>query len=100
MVSDYDAPDELLQIDVTDTLDLHSFRPREVPSLVRDYLDLALEAGFSQVRIIHGRGRGVQRRTVRTLALRHPRVQGVNDAPLGSGGWGASIVVFSSSETS
>ena len=86
MEPDDDGP---VEMEVGDVLDLHSFPPREIRDLVLHYLDLAGEAGFEQVRIIHGRGAGVQRRTVRTLLERHPRVEAFGDAPLGAGGWGA-----------
>ncbi|MCH9647516.1 MAG: Smr/MutS family protein [Deltaproteobacteria bacterium] len=74
---------------IEDVLDLHSFRPKEVSSVVRDYLDAAYEQGLRELRIIHGRGKGVQRQTVRTLLARDPRVKAFGDAPLGAGGWGA-----------
>jgi dsDNA-specific endonuclease/ATPase MutS2 len=77
---------------IGDVLDLHSFPPREVPDLVRDWLDAAYEAGYRELRIIHGRGVGVQRRTVRTLLERDPRVVGFSDAPPTAGGWGATVV--------
>ena len=83
---------ESLEIEITDVFDLHSFQPREVPSVVRAYLDAAHERGLRRVRIIHGRGTGVQRRTVRTLLERDPRVVEFGDAPLEAGGWGATWV--------
>jgi dsDNA-specific endonuclease/ATPase MutS2 len=82
-------PDEPVELEVTDVLDLHSFPPREVAQIVRDYLDLACERGFEQVRIIHGRGLGVQRETVRKILERDARVEAFGDAPAGAGGWGA-----------
>ena len=90
-----DQPDDLsepIELPITDVLDLHSFPPREVPELVRDYLDAAWEAGFRSLRIIHGRGIGAQRRTVRTLLERDPRVISFSDAPGNAGGWGATCV--------
>lgn len=99
--SDDDTPDldeldklveDVVELPITDVLDLHSFLPREVPDVVRDYLDAAYEAGFRAVRIIHGRGAGVQRQTVRTLLGRDPRVEAFGDAPPGAGGWGATWV--------
>ena len=83
---DDEAPVEL---EVGDVLDLHSFPPGEIGALVRDYLDLACERGFAQVRIVHGRGIGVQRQTVRRILERHPRVEAFGDAPAEAGGWGA-----------
>lgn len=88
-----DAPDpEAIELEITDVLDLHTFLPREVPDVVRDYLDAAYEKGLRKLRIIHGRGMGVQRRTVRTLLERDPRVRGFGDAPAEAGGWGATWV--------
>ena len=83
---DADAPVELA---VGDVLDLHSFPPREVAQLVRDYLDLAVERGYPQVRIVHGRGVGVQRETVRRILARDSRVESFGDSPAEAGGWGA-----------
>jgi dsDNA-specific endonuclease/ATPase MutS2 len=96
---DYDAAafgwkDEPVEIEITDVLDLHSFRPDEVPDLVRDYLDEAYLHGLRQVRLIHGRGTGVLRQTVRNLLARDDRVESFGDAPPESGGWGATWVRF------
>lgn len=88
---DDDLPDEIV-MEIGDVLDLHSFPPREVKDLVRDYLDHAVEQGWDQVRIIHGKGIGVQRRTVRAILERDPRVQEFGDPPGESGGWGATWV--------
>ncbi|MCP4203028.1 MAG: Smr/MutS family protein [bacterium] len=79
---------------IEDVLDLHSFLPRDVANVVRDYLDAAHEAGLRELRIIHGRGHGVQRNTVRTLLARDPRVLDFGDAPLEAGGWGATWVTL------
>ena len=81
-----------VELPLTDVLDLHSFRPGEVPDLVREYLDAAYEKGFRALRIVHGKGIGVQRRTVRTLLSRDPRVEAFGDAPLEAGSWGATWV--------
>jgi dsDNA-specific endonuclease/ATPase MutS2 len=89
---EFDDPSEPIELPITDVLDLHSFAPKEVPELVRDYLDAAWEAGFRRLRIIHGRGTGSQRRTVHTLLERDPRVVSFGDAPAGAGGWGATCV--------
>jgi DNA-nicking Smr family endonuclease len=85
-------PEAVEVVEITDVLDLHSFLPREVPNVVRDYLDAAYEKGLRRLRIVHGRGAGVQRRTVRTLLERDPRVVDFGDAPPGAGGWGATWV--------
>ena len=81
-----------VELPITDVLDLHSFRPPEVADVVREYLDAAWEKGLRELRIIHGRGIGVQRQTVRTLLGRDPRVTGFGDAPAEAGGWGATWV--------
>lgn len=81
--------DAVVELAITDVLDLHSFRPREVKDVVRDYLDAAHEAGLRRLRVIHGRGVGVQRATVRALLERDPRVTAYGDAPAEAGGWGA-----------
>ncbi len=89
-----DEPDSLppIELPLSDVLDLHSFQPREVPDLVRDYLDEAWARGWRQVRIIHGRGIGMQRQAVRTILSRDARVEAFCDAPGEAGGWGATIV--------
>jgi len=84
--------EEIIELPVTDVLDLHSFRPAEVPDLVRDWLDAAYEKGFRELRVIHGKGIGVQRQTVRTLLGRDPRVAAFGDAPPEAGSWGATWV--------
>jgi dsDNA-specific endonuclease/ATPase MutS2 len=89
-----EASDDALELEITDVLDLHSFPPREVADLVRDWLDAAYDKGFREVRIIHGRGVGVQRKTVRTILERDPRVIDFQDAPGGAGGWGATVVTL------
>ena len=76
----------------TDVLDLHSFRPEETSRVVSEYLDEARRAGVGEVRIIHGRGRGVQRAIIRRLLAEAPGVAGFADAPPTRGGWGATVV--------
>lgn len=83
--------DEPARIPLEDVLDLHSFQPREIASLVEEYLAEALAAGFAQVRIIHGRGVGVQREIVRGVLARTPCVVSYTNAPPDAGGWGATI---------
>jgi dsDNA-specific endonuclease/ATPase MutS2 len=78
-----------VELEITDVLDLHSFRPSEVADVVREYLDAAYALGLRELRIVHGKGAGTQRRTVRTLLARDGRVEAFGDAPLEAGGWGA-----------
>lgn len=80
------------EIPIEDRLDLHAFLPRDVPEVVRDYLDAAAERGLREVRLIHGRGIGVQRERVREVLAAHPRVGSFHDAPPERGGWGATVV--------
>lgn len=89
MSDDDDPAGALVELPIEDVLDLHSFRPRDVADVVREYLDQACSRGFKQVRIIHGRGVGVQRAQVRALLERDPRVRAFGDAPAEAGGWGA-----------
>jgi dsDNA-specific endonuclease/ATPase MutS2 len=83
---------EPIQIEITDVFDLHPFAPRDVKSAVEAYLDEAHRLNLLHLRIIHGRGIGVQRETVRKILARTPYVLEFHDAPLEAGGWGATIV--------
>ena len=74
-------------VPIEDALDLHAFAPREIPSVVESYLEAALEAGFHEVRLIHGRGRGVQRRRVHEVLSASPLVERFADAPPERGGY-------------
>ena len=65
---------------------------RSVPEVVRDYLEAARAAGFREVRLIHGKGIGVQRERVRALLAAHSDVESFADAPAGRGHWGATVV--------
>jgi dsDNA-specific endonuclease/ATPase MutS2 len=80
-----------VEVPIEDALDLHHFRPAEIPSVVESYLEAAVEAGFTEVRIIHGRGRGVQRERVRSVLARHPAVAEFRDATPERGGPGATV---------
>ena len=81
-----------VEIPIEDALDLHSFAPRDVLAVVDDYLSAAREAGFAEVRLIHGRGKGVQRAAVQRLLRDHPFVDRFGDAP--ESHLGATIVRF------
>ena len=89
MSQDFDDTSEAIPVEITDTLDLHSFRPAEVADVVRSYLDEVCDMGLEEIRIIHGKGIGAQRKLVRTLLERDPRVADVWEAPESAGGWGA-----------
>jgi dsDNA-specific endonuclease/ATPase MutS2 len=86
--------DEIVVLPIEDVIDLHAFAPRDVPSVVEEYLHQAAARGLAEVRIVHGRGRGVQRAVVQALLARHPRVVHFRDAPPERGGWGATVVVL------
>ena len=68
------ADGEPVRIPIEAELDLHAFAPRDIPSVVQEYVDAAAAAGLHEVRLIHGRGRGVQRGIVQATLERHPRV--------------------------
>ena len=72
---------EPVELPIEDSIDLHSFRPEEVGDLVEEYLYQALLKGYREVRIIHGRGKGVQRAIVHSILQRHPQVISFRDAP-------------------
>ena len=80
-----------IEIEITDVFDLHTIQPREVRAVVEEYLFQAREKGFRSVRIIHGKGIGVQRELVRKVLERTPFVQSFTDAPPEAGAWGATI---------
>ncbi|MFL6332339.1 MAG: Smr/MutS family protein [Pyrinomonadaceae bacterium] len=93
-VSDVDPFDpfpEPVRLEIGDVFDLHSIPPREVRVVVEEYLREAQRLGFRQVRIIHGKGVGVQRETVRAVLARTPFVEHYADAPPEAGGWGATV---------
>lgn len=79
------------EIAIEDHIDLHGFQPRDIPDVVRSYLEAAHAEGHRQVRLIHGRGKGVQRQRVREVLEAHPLVVRHVDAPRHRGGWGATI---------
>lgn len=86
--------DEPVELPIEDVFDLHTVAPRDVRAAVEAYLEAAREKGFQGVRIIHGRGIGVQREAVRKILAGTPFVRSFEDAPLEAGGWGATVVTF------
>jgi DNA-nicking Smr family endonuclease len=88
-----DEPDPV-SLPIEDSLDLHAFAPKDVRPVVDEYLKEAAAQGFREVRLIHGRGIGAQRKSVQGLLAGHPLVLRFFDAPPERGGWGATVVVL------
>jgi dsDNA-specific endonuclease/ATPase MutS2 len=86
--------EEPVEVPVGDVFDLHSFAPRDVKLAVEAYLEEAQRRGLRVLRIIHGRGIGIQRETVRKVLERTPWVASYSDAPAEAGGWGATVVTL------
>lgn len=84
--------DEPAVLPIEDVIDLHGFQPRDILSVVEEYLREAHARGFREVRLIHGRGKGFQRQRVQQLLSQHPLVERYADAPAHRGGWGATLV--------
>lgn len=96
-MQDADDGGEPVVVPIEDAIDLHAFQPRDILSVVDEYLHAAREAGFRQVRLIHGRGTGTQRAAVQRLLATHPLVRRYWDAPESSRG--ATVAALSDSDT-
>ncbi len=83
---------EPVEIPIDGELDLHTFSPREISSLIPEYLSECLKAGIMEVRIVHGKGRGVLRESVHAILKRMDMVESFMIAPSHRGHWGATIV--------
>ncbi|NWF83404.1 MAG: Smr/MutS family protein [Bryobacteraceae bacterium] len=92
--SDSPGEGEVFEYPITDELDLHTFAPRDVKAAVEAYLEAAAERGLRHVRIIHGKGIGVQREVVRKALERSALVEEFRNAPEEAGGWGATLVTL------
>ena len=91
-MSDLEDPfPEPVEIEITDSIDLHAFRPKDVKAVTQAYLEDARKKGFRIVRIIHGKGVGVQREIVRKVLSETEFVKGYRSGDEFSGGWGATI---------
>lgn len=80
---------DTIEFTIDGVLDLHTFLPREINDLIDDYIEACLDKGIFDIRIIHGKGKGVLRNRVYALLDRHPQVASFGQAPLEAGGWGA-----------
>jgi dsDNA-specific endonuclease/ATPase MutS2 len=89
-----EQPEEPVRIPITDIFDLHTVPPRDMEPIVEEYLEEARKLGLKALRIIHGRGIGVQREIVRSILARTAFVEGFGDAPAEAGGWGATLVTL------
>src|SRR4051812_32493091 len=97
-VDPFDPFPEPVRLEIGDVFDLHTIRPREVRAVVEEYLREARRKGFRSVRIIHGKGVGVQREIVRSVLARTDFVEQFSDAPTEAGGWGATVAHLSPHE--
>lgn len=97
--ADDPPPDEdPVVLPLEDHIDLHPFAPRDIPSVVEEYVWQCHEEGLREVRLIHGRGKGVQRRIVQSVLGKNPLVESCHDAPPERGGWGATVAVIRAKE--
>ena len=87
------------RIPIEDSFDLHSFLPRDVDSALTEYLEEARRSGLDEVRVIHGKGKGVRRAQVRRLLEANPMVTGFFDAPPERGSFGATVVLLKPRES-
>ena len=81
-----------VHIPISDILDLHTFQPKEISDLLKDYFSVCIEADIFSVRIIHGKGTGILKKRIHGLLKRNPMVKSFKDAPPEAGGWGATLV--------
>ena len=83
---------DIVQVPIDGVLDLHNFSPKDLKQLIPDYLEECAKVEIFQVRIIHGKGRGILRRTVHAILNRLPQVEKFILADESAGGWGATLV--------
>jgi len=83
---------EPIRLPIEDVLDLHTFRPQDIANLLQDYFTECVQSNIFSVRVIHGKGKGIQKRQVHRLLQKSPQVSSFRDAPPEAGGWGATLV--------
>jgi len=81
-----------VKMPIEDVLDLHTFKPKDLPDLLVDYFEACIDEGIYSVRIIHGKGRGLLKKRVQGLLKKNSMVKSFQDAPPEAGGWGATLV--------
>ncbi len=93
---DNEEDDEFAAVEmpIDGTLDLHTFSPKDLKTLIPDYLGECRQRGIFNVRIVHGKGKGVLRRSVQAILERLDEVESFTQAGEGGGGWGATLVVL------
>ncbi len=90
--------EDAVEIPIEDWIDLHTFLPKEIPSLLEEYLYGCQKKGLREVRIIHGKGKGVQRNIVHSFLEKSPLVESFRTAPPEAGSWGATLVTLKGKE--
>jgi len=83
-----------VKVPIEPWIDLHTFSPKEIPEVLESYLEECQKAGFQEVRIIHGKGIGVQRRIVHSFLKKNPLVEKFSQSPPEAGGWGATTALL------
>jgi DNA-nicking Smr family endonuclease len=89
-----DWQEDAIEMPIDGVLDLHTFSPKDVANLLDDYIEACLERGIHELRIIHGKGKGILRERVRAILARHSAVEHFSEAPLEAGAWGATLVIL------
>ena len=86
--------EEIIEYPISDCIDLHTFQPKEVKKLLEDYLTECASRGIFEVRIIHGKGKGVLKNIVHSFLKKNPLVKEFRTAPDTSGGWGSTLAIL------
>lgn len=85
-----------VKMPIEDILDLHTFKPKDIPDLLVDYFEACIDEGIYSVRIVHGKGRGILKKRVQGLLKKNLMVKSFQDSPPEAGGWGATLVELKS----